>query len=66
MEKVLMYQKSIAFVVTIDFSQTDQTNVLVWGCDTMEEAIELVKSTTNCPRVYRNTYIHSQQIKQKK
>ena len=40
------------YLVKIDFSQTDATYVMVEGADSKEEAVQAVKDTTNCPRVY--------------
>lgn len=45
------------YLVKIDHSQTWATYVLVQGADSKEEAVQAVKDTTNCPRVYFDGHV---------
>jgi hypothetical protein len=49
-----MIKEIKGYLVRIDWSQTDQDTVCVIGAKTQEEAIEAVKKTNNCPRIYRD------------
>lgn len=45
------------YIIKIDHSQTWATYVLVQGADSKEEAVQAVKDTTDCPRVYFDGHV---------